>query len=1046
MMHKIFTHCRLLLLLAACLFTATAWAQTKPVSGRVVGSDGSGIPGVTVLERGTTNGTSTSVDGTFSLSVQSGASLVISSVGYAGQTVAVGSQSSLNVTLAAGATELNEAIVVGYGTQQKADLTGSVSTLTSKDVANAPVQTFEQAMQGKAAGVVIESSSGKLGQGIKVRVRGTSSVSGDAQPLYVVDNIPVQSDNFSSTVAPTNPIADINPNDIESITILKDAAAAAIYGSRASNGVVLITTKHGRAGDTRFNLGYQVGQSETTRRREYLNGKEYVELLTEAFKNGGGKDADVAGYLQDFTANVPVTASYNVDTNWQDQIFRKGNFSQYDLSASGGTEKTKFFLSGQYSAQEGVVRGNKLDRIASRLNVDHKATERLTLGANVALSRSKNNRLPNDNLFSNPGQIVALPPITPVIDPRTGLLSGVLDLNTGRPNRIFTYPLYPNPLIGLQNNAATYTAIGYRALGNVYGQFEILPGFSFRSELGLDLLNQDEEQYSTRVTVATNSQAVNGFGFNAHTTSGRFITNNFFSYRKTLGELHSIDATLGTSYEERQLNYTSTTGTQFASDAYRTIVNAATFTSGNSSGTSNSLLSYFARANYGFDSKYLLGLSARIDGSSRFGASNHYGFFPAASVGWVVTEEDFLKGQKTLSFLKPRFSVGVTGNQGFPDFASLGLYTGINAGYVGIPGQRPLQIANPNLKWESTRQTDLGLEFGFLDNRISGEVDVYQKRTTDLALSAPVPATTGYVSQFQNVGTLENKGIEFALTTRNFVGAFTWTTTFNAARNANEITSLKGQSIAGRFLSRAQEGYPLGTFFGPEYAGVDPADGKALYYVNKPATDPLSAATTDHSSGTTNDINKAQSVAVGNPNPKWTGGFTNTFTFKGIDLSTTFVGVSGNQIFDGAAQFSSVGFNNGEDNQTRDQLRRWQKAGDITDVPRAILSGGNGTGNSSRFVHDGSYIRLRTLTLGYNLPSALAKKGYLQSARVYAQVLNLLTFTKYTGADPEVNTDFSASTGNLGEVTATQANISQGIDYYSIPQPRTITFGVNIGF
>ncbi|WP_345058392.1 TonB-dependent receptor [Hymenobacter glaciei] len=1026
---------RLLLLLVACLYSASAWAQTNAISGRVTASDGGALPGATILERGTTNGVSTNVDGAFSLSVQPNATLVISSVGYTSQTIAVGSQSVINVTLAASATQLSEAIVVGYGTQTKADVTGSVVSLTTKDIANAPVQTFEQAIQGKAAGVVIENSSGKLGQGIKVRVRGTSSVSGDTQPLYVIDGIPVQTDNFSSTSAPTNPIADINPNDIENITVLKDAAASAIYGSRGTNGVVLITTKRGKAGATRFNIGYQNGTSEATHLREFLNAKEYVELFTEALKNAGRSDASIANRFKGYAAGVAVDANYNVDTDWQKQVFRKGNFSQYDLNASGGTDKTKFFISGQYSTQEGILVGNKLQRIAGRFNVDHQATDKLTLGANVGLSRTQNNRLPNDNAFSNPVQIVALAPITPLIDPRTGLTSGALDLATGNPNNNF--PFYYNPLLGIQNNAATYTTYGYRALGNVYAQYEFLPGLSFRSEVGLDLLNQDEDQYLARVT-SRNSNPTNGFGFSAHTTSARFTTNNFFSYRKVLGEVHSIEATLGTSYEQRRATGNSVSGTQFASDAYRTLSNAATYTAGSSSSTSNALLSYFGRVNYGFANKYLLGLSARVDGSSRFGANQRYGFFPAASLGWVVTEEAFLKDQKVLSFLKPRISIGRTGNQGFTDFASLGLYSG-TSGYVGVPGQRPSQLENRDLKWESTTQSDAGIEFGLFNNRVSGEVDVYLKRTTDLALFAPVPATTGFPAQFRNVGNLENKGVEFALTTRNFVGDFNWTSTFNASRNANKVTNLNSQPILGQYLSRAQEGYPLGVFFGPEYAGVDPATGDALYYRNTASNDGTNTGVINHAAGTTTAVDSAQLVNVGDPNARWTVGFTNTITYKGFDLSATLTGVFGNKIFDGGAQFYSVAFNNGPDNQTRDQLNRWRKPGDNTDVPRADYLSGNGAANSSRFVRDGSYGRLRTVTLGYSLPAAFVKKGYLQSVRVYAQALNLLTFTKYKGWDPEVNTDYLAS-------STTQGNINQGIDFYSAPQPRTITFGINVGF
>ena len=324
MRHKLFTHFRLLLLFAACLYSVSAWAQTNAISGRVTGSDGGALPGATILERGTSNGVSTNADGAFSLRVQPGATVVISSVGYTAQTIAVGSQSVINVSLLASATQLSEAVVVGYGTQTKADVTGSIVTLTSKDVANAPVQSFEQAIQGKAAGVVIENSSGKLGQAIKVRVRGTSSVSGDTQPLYVVDNIPIQTDDFSSTGAPTNPVADINPNDIESITVLKDAAASAIYGSRATNGVIIITTKRGKAGDTRFNLGYQVGSSQATNKREFLNGKEYVELFTEALKNAGRSNTSIANRFKNYAGGVPVDGNYNVDTNWQNEVLRTG--------------------------------------------------------------------------------------------------------------------------------------------------------------------------------------------------------------------------------------------------------------------------------------------------------------------------------------------------------------------------------------------------------------------------------------------------------------------------------------------------------------------------------------------------------------------------------------------------------------------------------------------------------------------------------------------------------------------------------------------------
>ncbi|MBD2768204.1 TonB-dependent receptor [Hymenobacter sp. BT664] len=1032
---KLSTHLKLFSLLALWLFAAPIRAQTQSISGRVSASDGGPLPGATVLERGTTNGVSTNAEGAFSLSVQPNATLVISSVGYATQTVAVGNQTTINVTLAAEATALNEAVVVGYGTQTKTSLTGAVAQVSGREVQNAPVPSFEQAIQGKAAGVFIENSSGKLGQGIKVRVRGTSSVSGGNQPLYVVDGIPIISENLSGTDAATNPIADLNPNDIESMSILKDASAAAIYGSRASNGVVLITTKRGKAGDTRFTLGYQTGLSKPTNRKKFLNATEYVEYFREAGKNAN-LEAFTEGRLRRYSAGNDDYKTGAVNTDWQNEAFQRAPFEQYDLNVSGGNDKTRFFVSGLYSNQSGILIGNKFEKMATRINLDQKASDKLTLGVNLTLSRTRNNRISNDNAFSSPMQIVALAPITPTIDPRTNQISGALDTLTGDPNS--NYPTYYNPV--LSRVGASYIATVYRNLGNVFAQYEFIPGLTFRSELGLDLLNQEENQFAGRVT-SRNNGPNRGDGFNRRLTVARFTTNNFFTYRKTFNENHTLEAVVGMAYEARQRKSNSVTGQQFPSDNYKTIFNSALITAGSSRETSNTLLSYFGRANYAFANKYLVSASLRIDGSSRFGVNKRYGYFPAASLGWVVTEESFLKDQQVLSFLKPRVSYGLTGNQEFDDFPARGLYSG-DAGYAGVPGQRPFQLANPDLKWESTAQADIGLEFGFLDNRISGEVDVYQKKTRDLALNVNVPGTSGFVRQFRNLGKLENRGIEMALNTRNFVGDFTWSTSVNASINRNKVTNLDGQVIEGGLLNRAIEGQPLGAFYGREYAGVDPANGDALYYLNTTNADG------SINRATTNKYDDAQRVLIGNPNPKWTGGVTNTFGYKGIDFSFSFQGVFGNDVYDGGGKYQSANATGGFDNLTRDQLNRWQKPGDITNVPRAVLFdtprpgnnfGTGGAGESSRFLSDGSYVRLKTVTLGYNVPSALVKVVYLQSARLYLSAVNLLTFTNYKGWDPEVNADYLASDVNTG-------NISQGTDFYSAPQAKTYTFGVNISF
>ena len=559
-----------------------------------------------------------------------------------------------------------------------------------------------------------------------------------------------------------------------------------------------------------------------------------------------------------------------------------------------------------------------------------------------------------------------------------------------------------------------------------------MPALTFRSEFGIDLLIQNEENYFGKET-ARNSSAPNGLGFNRWVQVANYNTNNYFRYTPAIGEEHSVEAVAGISYQESTTDEASVEGQQFPSNAYRQIVSAADITDGESRETAFSFLSYFARVNYAFQNRYLLTLSGRVDGSSRFGENNRYGFFPAASVGWILTDEDFLSNSSVLSFLKLRASYGLTGNAEIGDFGARGLFTG-EGGYAGVPGQRPEQIANPDLRWEQTTQIDVGLDYGFVEDRLSGGIDFYVKDTRDLLLDVNVPTTSGFETQLRNVGRLENRGVEFVFNSQNLVGEFQWSTNLNIARNVNEITDLQGQVVEGGFVNRAVEGQPIGVFFAPEYAGVDPDNGDALYYVN--ATD-AEGNIIDRS--TTNNNNEANRVVIGDPNPDVTAGVTNNFSYKGIELNVFFQGVFGNQIYNGGGKFQSA---NGDffDNQSRDQLARWQAPDDITDVPQARLFGANGTGESSRYLSDGSYVRLKTVTLGYNLPNSFIDRINLSKLRVYVSGQNLLTFTDYEGWDPEVNTDYLSEGGTAG------GNISQGNDFYSAPQARTITVGVNVGF
>lgn len=1011
------------------VFTLPALAQDRSISGKVVGDDGSPLPGVNVLLKGSTNGTVTDAEGSFVLSVpSSGGTLVVSFIGYVTQEVEVGPRSTVQIQLQADVKQLSEVVVVGYGSQLKQDLTGNIARIKGDELTNLPIPSFDQAIQGRAAGVFVEAGNGKLGQGIKVRVRGSSSVSADNQPLYVIDGIPVTQQSQSSTSAATNPLVDINPGDIESIEVLKDASASAIYGSRAANGVVLITTKRGRSGKTAFNVGYMTGFSEPTNKRGFLNTQEYVELFTEAngglttglinrFNRYGAAPATHPAGTPHESWNVPGAPGY-VDTNWEDLAFNKdAGINQFDLSANGGTDKTKFFVSGSYSKQKGILVANELERISGRINLDHRANDKLTLGINFSVTNTVNKRLSDDNAFSTPMQIVALSPMTPVIDPRTNLPSGALDLVSGAPNTNF--PLYYNPLLDIDFAERTTTV--WRNFGGAYAAYNFTDALSVRTEFGYDLLAQNEDNYFGRET-ARNQQTPNGAGFIASALVFNYTSTTFLRFQKTINESHNLEVIGGVSYQQSNDKYNNASAQQFPSNSFTKITSAASIVSATGQESGFSFMSYFGRANYKFNNKYLLGVSLRADGSSRFGSENRYGVFPAVSAGWILTEESFMSGLGVFEFLKLRASYGTTGNAEIGNFASIGQFGAVP--YAGLAGQRPTTLANPELRWERTTQTNVGLDFGFFNNRLTGEFDYYIKNTDDLLINVNLPGTSGYRVQTRNIGSLENRGFEIVINSENLVGALKWSTSFNFARNRNKIINLDGQVIQGSFLSQAREGEPIGIFFGPKYLGVDPANGDALYEIINP----------DGSKTSTNDYNLATQQKIGDPNPDFIAGLTNNFSFKGIDLSILFQGVFGNQIYNGGGKFMSA---NGDffDNQTRDQLRRWRNPGDVTDVPQARLFAGNGVGESSRYMSNGGYLRLRTITLGYSLPAAIISKAKINRARVYVSALNLLTFTDYNGWDPEVNSDTFA--GN---------NVNQGIDFYSAPQPKTITFGINIGF
>ncbi|MFZ2784441.1 MAG: TonB-dependent receptor [Sediminibacterium sp.] len=1011
---------KLLISFCAWLFASiTLLAQNRTVTGKVTDSQsGAPLSGVTISVNGKAIGI-TDAGGSFTISFPAATKkLSVSYVGYSDQTVTITGNTIAIALKQADNRNLDEVIVVGYGTKTKKDLTGNIARVKGADVANTPVPNFTQALQGRAAGVFVESQSGKVGEGIKVRIRGAGSISASNAPLYVVDGVPINEDGASGSS-----LADINFNDIETFDILKDASAASIYGSRAANGVVLITTKKGKAGKTNLNVNMQYGSNKPTHLRGFLDAKEYVDLLREAAINSDNIEgidpldpAQYSGSWLEFAegrltryAGHTNWRTLETNTNWEKLAFNdNANSKLMDISASGGNEKTRFFISGGYNGQDGILFGNDFQRISGRFNLDHEASERVKIGVNLSVARTIANRVAADNQFFTPMQIVALAPISP--------LRNAAGITNDRP-----VTTYYNPLIELE--ASRYVSTTYRNIGSTYLNYKFTNNLVFKTEFGLDVQNQnDDEFYGVRSTVG---QSTNGYGQSTWFRRVNYNTNNYLNYINTFKEKHFIDATLGMSFQNFKTDYTTVNGQDFPVDALKKLASAGTITGGSSTLTESSILSYFARANYKFDNKYLFSVSGRVDGSSRFGKDSKYGFFPAASAGWILSEENFLKDVKGLSFLKLRGSFGLTGNDaGFGDFAQLGLWGASK--YNNASGLVPTQLANPKLKWEKSEQTDIGIDFGFFNNRLTGEIDYYVRNTRDLIYDVPVPGTSGFSTQTVNIGSMQNKGFELVLNSVNIASkAIKWNTSLNISKNNNKITKLdETQTLIpgndGRYLNSLMVGQGIGVFYGPKFAGADPANGDALYYKADGKT-------------TTNDYNDAGTFVVGNPNPDWIAGLNNSVSWKGLELSVLFQGVFGNQIMNGAGGFMSASFD-WFDNQTKDQLDRWQKAGDLTNVPQLRLGYGNGIGASSRYVENGDYVRLKNITLAYNLESKLLSRFKLRSARFYLTAVNLATITKYKGWDPEVNSDYRAG------------NRNQGSDFYSAPQIKSITFGVSLGF
>jgi len=1009
------------------LLPTVAFAQDGTVTGTVTDAQtGDPLPGATVQIGELGIGSASDVDGEFEFSAPAGDYVISASfVGYAPieRTISVtaGEATEVAFTMEPRAEELEGVVVVGYGQQQRARVTGSVESINVGDeIEDVPALSTEQLLQGRASGVQITSTSGVAGNAISVRVRGPSSVQSGSQPLYVIDGVPlITGETATDFGQATNALADINPSDIQSIEILKDASATAIYGSRGANGVVLITTKGGtRGGQTEVSFGYQVGAvSPATDQWDVLNGPQWAEVYREGFANTGTlfaippDDPNVAVGAFGYPA-IPEPGDAPT-YNWVDEVFEQGISQTYDLSVRGGDENTTFLVSGSYDDLENYIIENRFRRISGRLNIEHDANEWLRVGGNLSLTRTLNDRASSDNLVSAPLTSSALvPPIVPIRvsqeEDGTPEPGDYLGFNFQNP-----YNIADNVVATAQlNDAAAYN---WRTYGNAFVQVDPIDRLSLRAEVGGDLLVVDE--YFREIEQSVDG-APNGAASQFYREQRKYLMTYTANYQDTFDEIHDLSLLAGSSFEFDRRNNVLAEAQNFANNQLQNVGSGATpITTTSAVDRKSALESYFTRANYTLNDRYIFEVSARVDGSTRFGEDNQYGFFPAGSFAWRLGQESFMQGIGWLNELKIRGSYGITGNDQIGTFPQLGLF-GAGANYDVTPGFGPSQIPNPDLKWEQVAQLDVGIDVGILNNRVFLVADYYNKTTNDLILNVPTPRTQGFNAYAQNVGSMVNEGVDVSLETQNIVGEFQWTTNLNISWLRNEVTDLVEPIDSG--VQFAREGEPLGFFNLIPYEGVDPVSGKPLW------RNIDGELTTSPSAGT-------DRRNVGKVLPTWSGGVTNSFSYKGVTLSALLQFETGREVYNDTYRFlmSPSTFN-----LHTNYLNRWQGRGDITGVPRNFFAdfADNSTRQSSRWLQDGDYLRLRDVTLSYRLPAAALDVLRISSARIYLKGTNLLTFDKLTDGtgDPEVSTGGGRSVLNTG------------VSFFTAPQRRTITGGFQV--
>ena len=1002
-----------------------ASAQQRPINGKVTDSE-SGMPvlGVNVSVKGTSIGTSTDAGGNYALqSVSAGDVLIFTSVGYESREITVASQTAINVVLRPSTNELEEMVVVGYGQQKKRNLTGSVVSVGSDEIAKTTLQDPISVLQGRAAGVQVTSNSGAPGGEMTIRVRGNSSLNSGNNPLFVVDGIPIESNSISSLNGTEffglNPLADINPADIASIEILKDAASTAIYGSRAANGVVMITTKRGAEGKAQVDLNVTTGISELTRKLSVLNASQYRAAILDAYKN---MDNPIQPHFSIVDSLNPANSG---DVDWQNELMRTAGQYKVDLAIRGGTKNTLYAWSSSFLDQDGIILNSNYKRITSRLNVDFNVTDKLKIGQSVSYTNGINNRINAGGTgnLSVVRELLVRPPIMAMYLP-DGSLNGY---SLGRRNPV-GIALY-----------ATHLNKSNRIIGSEYVEYELIEGLKFRSNLNFDFTAMKEDEFMPSILDYREGYNTGGVRSTNNLTWGN---ENFLQFDRILPGEHHVSALAGFSFQNWKFERTGLNGMYFPSDDIRTLNAASVISNKDGNGldinaaSEHAMLSYFGRMSYDYRGKYLAEVNLRADGSSRFGRDRRFGYFPSASVGWRFSEEGFFNGLRFLNDAKLRFSIGKTGNEAIGDYTSQGEFL-VGTNYLDYSGASPSVMPNAGLTWETTTQYNAGLDLALWSNRLIFNADVYVKDTRDLLYAVPIPRETGFGFITQNIGRIENRGIEFLVTSRNLVGEFQWSTNFNVSANRNKVMSLPENVLTNGYIQNGtyhilKEGLPIGIFYGWRFDGVYAYDEDNVNGVTNGALGPEFKGGDPiwHDRNGDHIIDQEDRQIIGNAEPKFFGGIANDFSYKNFFLNVFFQFSYGNEIYSeiNHQRNSVVRYNN----LSADGLRRWRQQGDITDFPRPVLDDPLQSDSrvQSRWIEDGSYIKLKNVNFRYRFSPGLINRIGLRQLEAFVTATNLITWTRYTGFDPDVNS---------------YAGLRVGVDEGSYPQNRSVIFGLNIG-